>query len=118
MLALGLGAHWAYMLGVVFDYGWNMKLSLFLGVLQSMLWCRWSYVHRAPYRRSCYAFFAGLHLVALLEVLDFPPLAGLIDAHALWHLATPPLVLLWYRVLEADRRWYVTGVGAEGRRQD
>ena len=33
----------------------------------------------------------------LLELLDFPPLLLAVDAHALWHLSTVPLPLLWYR---------------------
>lgn len=35
-------------------------------------------------------FVVGMHACMLLEVLDFPPLLGLLDAHALWHAATPP----------------------------
>jgi hypothetical protein len=41
----------------------------------------------------------------LFELLDFPPLLGLLDAHALWHGATAPLAYLLYSFLEADARW-------------
>jgi len=38
----------------------------------------------------------------LLEVLDFPPLAAALDAHALWHAATAPLAALWFAFVAAD----------------
>jgi len=41
----------------------------------------------------------------LLEVTDFPPLFGLVDAHALWHATTPPFVFVWYRMFAADAAW-------------
>lgn len=34
---------------------------------------------------------------ALLELLDFPPLFWVLDAHALWHISTVPLNILFYR---------------------
>lgn len=34
---------------------------------------------------------------ALLELLDFPPLFWVLDAHALWHISTVPLNVLFYR---------------------
>ena len=36
------------------------------------------------------------------EVLDFPPVCGLLDAHALWHVLTPGCNLLWYIFVQAD----------------
>jgi len=46
----------------------------------------------------------------LLEVLDFPPAGGLLDAHALWHAATVPLAYLFYGFVEGDVRWAAAGV--------
>jgi hypothetical protein len=43
-----------------------------------------------------------------LELFDFPPWKRVIDAHALWHLATVPIAVLWYDfVIEdsLDDRW-------------
>jgi hypothetical protein len=37
-----------------------------------------------------------------LELLDFPPLARALDAHALWHLATIPLGLAWWDFMIRD----------------
>ena len=47
----------------------------------------------------------GMHVCMLLEVTDFPPLFGLVDAHALWHATTPPFVFVWYRMFAADAAW-------------
>jgi hypothetical protein len=44
-------------------------------------------------------------IVALLEVLDFPPIAGIFDAHAVWHGATIPLVFLFYSFILDDARY-------------
>lgn len=36
------------------------------------------------------------------ELLDFAPMFRLLDAHALWHLATIPLAAGWWRFLTSD----------------
>lgn len=38
-----------------------------------------------------------LQALALLELLDFPPLFWVLDAHAIWHLSTIPVNVLFYR---------------------
>jgi hypothetical protein len=44
------------------------------------------------------AAFVGLvAFTTLFEVLDFPPLFWVFGAHALWHLSTAPLAILWYK---------------------
>ena len=35
----------------------------------------------------------------MLELNDFPPLFDLLDAHALWHGLTIPLVYAWWSFL-------------------
>ncbi|KAI0303347.1 Per1-like protein [Multifurca ochricompacta] len=37
-----------------------------------------------------------------LELFDFPPWGRVLDAHALWHLATVPLAVMWYDFLLMD----------------
>lgn len=44
----------------------------------------------------------ALTLAACLEILDFPPLLRALDAHALWHLSTVPIALLWYEWIIED----------------
>ncbi|KAI9678783.1 MAG: hypothetical protein M1817_005841 [Caeruleum heppii] len=45
---------------------------------------------------------AWLCLAMSLEVLDFPPLGGYVDAHALWHAGTVGPTVWWYRFLVRD----------------
>ena len=52
---------------------------------------------RRKYVWKCVAAVVCGSLTVLLELLDFPPLLWVVDAHALWHLSTVPLPLLWYR---------------------
>jgi hypothetical protein len=39
-----------------------------------------------------------------MELLDFPPLWQLLDAHATWHMLTIPLGFLWYQCVLADSK--------------
>jgi hypothetical protein len=48
-----------------------------------------------------------------LELIDFPPFGRAIDAHALWHLATVPLAVMWYDFLVTDAQ----DAGWRGQRQ-
>lgn len=36
------------------------------------------------------------------ELLDFPPIGRILDAHALWHAATVPVTEFWYGFLIED----------------
>lgn len=51
---------------------------------------------------------ALVNVAMLLEVLDFPPLLGILDAHSLWHAATAPLAYLFYSFVEGDTLRSVT----------
>lgn len=46
-------------------------------------------------------------LLAMLEIFDFAPVFGSLDAHALWHLASIVPSLLWYQFIEADTEYYL-----------
>ncbi|KAH0856460.1 hypothetical protein HID58_084721 [Brassica napus] len=41
-------------------------------------------------------------LAMLLEIYDFPPYGGYFDAHSIWHLATVPLTIFWWRFIRDD----------------
>mmetsp|Transcript_39032 Transcript_39032/g.84923 ORF Transcript_39032/g.84923 Transcript_39032/m.84923 type:complete len:359 (-) Transcript_39032:258-1334(-) len=106
VVALVTLGHMYYMLFVKFDYGWNMQICLLAGVGQACLWMVWVLYVVHPIRSSFILFFIAMHTLMLLEVLDFSPvLWGLVDAHSLWHLLTPPWVLLWYSFFEHDARY-------------
>lgn len=87
-----------------FDYGYNMKVNVAVGLVNGCGWVAWC-VPRAQSRRyvkwCTYTVVCAL-TSTLLEVCDFPPLMWTVDAHALWHLATAPLPFMWYRFLEKD----------------
>lgn len=89
-----------------FDYGYNMKVGLSMAGLNLIGWS--AYLIRI--RKRHYSLRMSMCLVSLvgsaaLEVLDFPPIWGLLDAHAAWHLVTIPLTYAWYHYLREDLMW-------------
>eukprot|EP00887_Chlorella_sp_A99_P003462 scaffold7.g3462.t1 len=104
-IALALARHVHHMLFVLFDYGLNVQMCIAAGLVQSLAWVAWALAaapraHRG--QRPLLAFILSVNSFMLLEVLDFPPLWEVLDAHALWHLATMPVALLWYQFAIAD----------------
>ena len=98
-----------------FDYTYNMVFNLIIGLAHNCLWVVYSLpiraIHRFPNRSPSYrppyaykaAVFVGITTAATaLELLDFPPWLRIIDAHSLWHLATVPIAVFWYRFLIQD----------------
>jgi hypothetical protein len=99
-----------------FDYAYNVIFNLILGLVHHVLWLQFSlpgssalarYAAMPGSYRPAHAGTAAL-TVALttaataFELFDFPPWARVVDAHALWHLATAPLAVLWYDFLITD----------------
>ena len=72
------------------------------GAVHSLILLAWSFSTVHPRRVRLLGLLTAAHAASLLEVLDFPPLAGNVDAHALWHAATPLVTLGWYRFLADD----------------
>src|SRR6267154_5112415 len=99
-----------------FDYAYNVIFNLIIAFAHHVLWLLFALPGSPPFVR--YAAMPGsyrpVHVntaavtVALttaattLELFDFPPWARVLDAHALWHLATAPLAVLWYDFLLTD----------------
>lgn len=97
--------HHVYMMALVkFDYGYNMKVNITVGAANCLAWLGWCYFHwgEGLYVTQGTAAVLLLFVTALLEVLDFPPWFWMLDSHALWHLCTAPLPLLWYRFIAGD----------------
>lgn len=131
-----------------FDYEYNIKFNLTLGLTHNLLWLLYSLpsrltiVRRFPpnpffpstsssrdveansavprsYRPPCAskaAIGVGLMMCAMsLELLDFPPIGRILDAHALWHAATVPIGEMWYNFLIEDA--LDEGWGLDGRKR-
>jgi len=120
--ALGMARHVWYMNFVSFDYGHNTRVLGAVVAAQAGVWAAWyALVTRrasappAPHAALVLWFQLGLLASASLELVDFPPLARAVDAHALWHLATVPLTVLWYRFSERDAAWRVRVRGTRKR---
>ncbi|XP_071433666.1 post-GPI attachment to proteins factor 3 isoform X2 [Pithys albifrons albifrons] len=120
-LLLFLTCHISYLSLVRFDYGYNLAANAALGMLPGVWvppfpmlpvpgmltvawWLRWCLGHgrRLPHVWKCAAAVLLLQALALLELLDFPPLLWVLDAHALWHIGTIPLNVLFYSFLMDD----------------
>jgi hypothetical protein len=128
LAAVAYAAHVAYLsLAPRFDYTYNIVFNLALGLMHNALWLSFALPGRAPFARfammprdyrPAHAGTAAL-MVALttaatgLELIDFPPLRRALDAHALWHLATVPLAVMWYDFLLTDAQ----DAGWKGQRQ-
>ncbi|KAI0093839.1 Per1-like protein [Irpex rosettiformis] len=100
-----------------FDYTYNMIFNLTVGLAHNILWLIYSLpsaislIRRFPARAKTYrpryawkaaAFVIITTLATSLEVFDFPAWGRIIDAHSLWHLATVPIIPLWYQFLIQD----------------
>jgi len=95
------------------DYTYNMAANVAVGVVANLLWSGFSYVQYQKIGRT-WAVWPGLCvawiiLAMSLELLDFPPWKGMIDAHSLWHLGTVLPTVLWYNFLVRDAQEDIAG---------
>ncbi|KAJ4478347.1 Per1-like protein [Lentinula aciculospora] len=100
-----------------FDYHYNIVFNLVIGLSHNALWLLYSlptsisFLKRFSNRPRTYRpRVAGRAAVLVIlttaatafELFDFPPWRKAVDTHALWHLATAPIALAWYRFLILD----------------
>jgi hypothetical protein len=93
--------HVCYLSFWSWDYTYNMAANVTVGVIQNLLWIGFSVVRY----RNCLKLWTAwpgmivvwIILAMSLELLDFPPWHGFIDAHSLWHLGTVVPTAWWYR---------------------
>uniref|UniRef100_A0A8C2IGA8 Post-GPI attachment to proteins factor 3 n=1 Tax=Cyprinus carpio TaxID=7962 RepID=A0A8C2IGA8_CYPCA len=104
LLILAFTSHVSYLTFVSFDYGYNMAANATIGMINLLWWLCWCWLNRRilPYWWKCVMVVLLLHGLALLELLDFPPLFWVLDAHAVWHLSTVPVHFLFYSFLIDD----------------
>lgn len=93
--------HVTYLKSFKWDYGYNMAANVAAGVIQNAMWSWFSW---QKYQESgrVWATWPGMVvawiLVAMsLELLDFPPWWGCLDAHSLWHLGTVAPTMIFYK---------------------
>jgi post-GPI attachment to proteins factor 3 len=94
-------AHVTYLTCWSWDYTYNMAANVVVGVISNILWT-WFSVHRYQRLKTLWAAWPGMIvawvvLAMSLELFDFPPWGGMIDAHSLWHLGTVVPTIWWYR---------------------
>ncbi|KAK6934809.1 Per1-like [Dillenia turbinata] len=82
--------------------GWNMMVCVTMGISQLLLWAMWAGVTCHPSRWKLWMVVFGGALAMLLEVYDFPPYHGFLDAHALRHATTIPLTYIWWSFIKDD----------------
>lgn len=93
--------HVSYLSFWRWNYTYNMAANVAVGVLSNIMWS-WFAIARYRKLKRVWAAWPGLIvawiIVAMsLELLDFPPWRGMVDAHALWHLGTVGPTVWWYR---------------------
>ena len=94
-------AHVTYLKWYAWDYAYNMAANVVVGVIQNVMWT-WFSIEKYMKSGRAWATYPGLVvawiMVAMsLELLDFPPLWGYLDAHSLWHLGTVAPTMIWYK---------------------
>lgn len=99
-------AHVGYLTLWRWDYTYNMAANVAVGVVQNVLWSVFSFMRYRKVGRT-WAMWPGLIVAWVvmamsLELLDFPPWGGMLDAHSLWHLATVGPTIWWYNFLIRD----------------
>ncbi|KAK8192540.1 hypothetical protein M8818_007710 [Zalaria obscura] len=99
-------AHISYLSFWRFDYTYNMAANVVVGIVQNLLWS-WFSVTRYQKTQRIWAAWPGMIvawiiLAMSLELFDFPPWGGMIDAHSLWHLGTVIPTIWWYNFLIKD----------------
>lgn len=79
-------------------------IIFFLGGLTVVGWLVWSFINYTThsYAWKVAAFSILIAISTLLELMDFPPIFWLIDAHALWHLTTGFITVLFYNFIIDD----------------
>lgn len=92
--------HVCYLSFWSWDYTYNMAANVAVGIVSNLIWTGFSIVRYQKYLKSWTAWpgmiVAWIILAMSLELLDFAPWNGLIDAHSLWHLGTVVPTAWWY----------------------
>lgn len=72
---------------------------------QLLCWVVWAVTSGHPASWKVLAATFGATLAVAVDLLDFPPVIGGLDAHAIWHAAAIPLTLLWWSFILDDAKY-------------
>ncbi|KAK5987392.1 Protein PER1-like protein [Cladobotryum mycophilum] len=105
--------HVGYLKGVRWDYTYNMAANMVVGIIHNAMWS-WFSFDRYRKSRRMWAIWPGLAVAWVMfamsmELFDFPPWLGCVDAHSLWHLMTIAPTVLWYNFLVKDANDDIAG---------
>ncbi|KAI9757933.1 MAG: NRPS [Chaenotheca gracillima] len=106
-------AHALYLTCWNWDYTYNMAANVIIGIIHNLMWSWFSFARYSKIRKSWTAWpgliVAWVVMAMSLELLDFAPLGGHIDAHSLWHAGTVIPTVWWYGFLVRDAKQDVRG---------
>ena len=93
--------HVSYLTLWSWDYTYNMAANVVAGIISNVLWSWFSLKTYQKLKKPWTAWpgliVAWIIMAMSLELLDFPPVAGMVDAHSLWHLGTVIPTVWWYK---------------------
>lgn len=77
----------------------RLNIWVFAGALGFLSWIVWGLYHKKsqPYCWKILYYATLVPTVTTLEILDISPIFWVFDSHALWHFATSPMHVLFYR---------------------
>jgi hypothetical protein len=87
------------------NYARNVVLMVGLLVAHTFAWTYAALASPRPHNWMLFVTLSLTYVAGALEMFDFPPVLGSLDAHALWHAATPPLALLFYAFLRSEMKF-------------
>ncbi|KAH7428377.1 hypothetical protein KP509_10G089500 [Ceratopteris richardii] len=103
-----VSTHILYLNFYDFDSGWNMKVCVILGVLQLALWPIWAVYFSHPSRLKVWFVVLVGAMSMCLQIIDFSPIWGWVDACALWQGCMVPLTWLWWSFIKDDASYRTT----------
>ncbi|KAF2673344.1 Mn2+ homeostasis protein-like protein Per1 [Microthyrium microscopicum] len=106
-------AHVSYLSFWTWDYTYNMAANIAVGVTANVMWS-WFSVYRFQRTKKWWSAWPGMIvawvvLAMSMELFDFAPWGGMIDAHSLWHLGTVVPTIWWYSFLVKDAKDDIQG---------
>ncbi|CAF0739572.1 unnamed protein product [Didymodactylos carnosus] len=77
---------------------YNVWLCFSIVALNAWIWSAIFHTRDKPFTEK-------MDYICAIELLDFEPIAWIIDAHSLWHFSTIILPLLWYQFVIDDSNY-------------